>query len=165
MTQDQPAREDIIWRDYMKAQPYDVQAETAFVMAEQGELWRVKQLLDMGVQVDSEGAVRPSAPNMSLLHIAVEKGQHALATELLKRGADANLPDEVTEYPLNKAVRRSDKAMISLLLHYQASPTNRNEFGDTALTLAKAKPEIRAILEEALPKSRPGRSPHLSQGL
>lgn len=164
--EDQPATEELLWRDYMKSQPYAVQAETAFAMAEQGDLWRVKQLLDMGVQVDTEGAVRPSAPNMSLLHIAVEKGHHAMAGELLKRDADPNLPDEVLEFPLNKAVRRSDKAMISLLLHYQASPYNKNEFGDNALGLARQKPEILAILEDALPKSgRAARPPRQSQGL
>lgn len=166
MTDYQPSAEDKIWRDFMVAQPYAVQAETAFVMAEQGELWRVRQLLDMGVQVDTEGAVRPSAPNMSLLHIAVEKGQHALAAELLKRGADANLPDEVLEFPLNKAVRRNDKAMISLLLHHQANPYNTNEFGHNALRLSKDKPDIQALIEDALPRGpKTRRPPGHSQGL
>jgi len=166
MPYDQASREDQLWRDHMKSQPYAVQAETAFVMAEQGDLWRVKQLLDMGVQVDTEGAVRPSAANMSLLHIAVEKGHLAMAAELLKRDADPDLPDEVAEYALNKAVRRSDKPMIALLLDYQASPFNKNEFGHDALRLAKDKPGILEILEEALPRSgNSARPPRQSQGL
>lgn len=166
MPYDQPSHEQALWRDHMKSQPYAVQAETAFVMAEQGELWRVRQLLDMGVQVDTEGAVRPSAPDMSLLHIAVEKGHLEMAAELLKRDADPNQQDQVSEYPLNKAVRRNDKPMISLLLDYQASPLNKNEFGHDALRLAKDKPGILEILEEALPRSgNSARPPRQSQGL
>lgn len=163
--QHKPSHEDVLWRDFMKAQPPAVQAETAFLMAEQGNLWRVAQLLDMGMDIETEGAVRPSAPNMSLLHIAVEKGHHALAAALLDRGADANLPDEVVEFPLNKAVRRGDKAMVSLLLHHDADPQAKNEFGYNAFALAKAKPEILAILEDSLPKSRSPRPPHQAKGL
>ena len=147
-----PDHDDLLWRDLMKAQPYAVQADAAFQMAEQGNLWRMAQLLDMGVQVDTEGAVRESAVQQSLLHVVVEKGHHALAVELLKRGADANLPDEAVEFPLNKAVRRTDQAMVSLLLHNQANPQNLNEFGYNALMLARHKPEIRAVIEDAMPK-------------
>jgi hypothetical protein len=152
MTDNGPTHDDLLWRDLMKAQPYAVQAETAFQMAEQGNLWRMAQLLDMGVLVDSEGAVRESAVQQSLLHVVVEKGHHALAVELLKRGADANLPDEAVEFPLNKAVRRSDLPMVSLLLHNQANPQNLNEFGYNAHMLARHKPEIRAVIEDAMPK-------------
>ncbi|HYD18461.1 MAG TPA: ankyrin repeat domain-containing protein [Patescibacteria group bacterium] len=152
MTDARPTHEDLLWRDLMRAQPAAIQAETAFQMAEQGDLWRLTQLLDMGVPVDSESAVRESAVIQSLLHVTVAKGHHALAVELLKRGADVNLPDEASEFPLNKAVRHSDHAMVSLLLLNHANPLQKNEFGYDALALARHKPEIREMLEEAVPK-------------
>ena len=107
-----PDREDILWRDFMKTQPEVIQQDAAFQAAFDGNAWFVESLLDMGVDVDTEGAEAPGRANMSLLHVAVERGHHKVADLLIRRGADVDLPDENVELILIKAVNNNDAKML-----------------------------------------------------
>jgi len=153
----QPDDADFAWLESMTAAAPDVRAGEGFIAAAEGATWRLERLLDMGLDVDAEGQEALPRPMMSMLHIAVEKGQTAAAALLLSRGADADLPDESTDLPLVKAVKRGNVQMACLLLHYNADPDATDEDGASARKLAQLNPVIKTLMAEtALPRRRDG---------
>jgi len=155
-----PDHDDILWRDFMKTQPEIIQQDAAFQAAHDGNLWQVQSLLDMGVPVDAESAEEAGRANKSLLHIAVEKQQHAVARFLLSRGADADLPDENVELTLIKAINNNDPEMLGMLIAAKADPRQTNEYGESAIDLAQGRPQLLAILDPAAATQAPRRSPN-----
>jgi len=156
MTDFKPDHDDLLWRDFMKTQPDVIQSDAAFQAAHDGNLWQVEALIEMGVAVDSESAEMPGNANMSLLHIAVQKQQHAVARFLLSKGADANLPDENVDLALIKAVNNNDPEMLQLLMAAKADPRQTNESGESAIDLAQGRPQLLALLEpQAAPRHIP----------
>jgi hypothetical protein len=148
-----PDEADVSWLADMIAGDEAVRDNSAFRAAAEGNVWRLTQLLGLGVCADAEGRETGSRPGMSLLHIAVEQSCHAAAGFLLARGADANLPDESRGLPLVKAVRKGDVQMVCLLLHYNADPDAADGAESCARDLAQMNPVVKSILEEtALPR-------------
>jgi len=149
-----PDHDDLIWRDFMKTQPEIIQQDAAFQAAYDGNLWQVQALLDMGVPVDAESAEEPGRANMSLLHIAVQRGHHEVAEFLLSRGADPNLPDENVELVLIKAINNNDPKMLGMLMAAKADPRLTNESDESALDVAKNRPQLLAIVDPAAMPAR-----------
>jgi uncharacterized protein len=67
------------------------------------------------------------------LHYAVHDGDLALATRLIKEGADVNARNDYGSTPMQEAAERGDVALISLLLKSRASVESPNDEGETAL--------------------------------
>jgi len=110
-----------------------------------GDIARLRKLLDMGVAVDAPYA------SSSALDEAVQRRRHEAARFLLQRGADPNHRG-IVEKPLIAAVRAVDVPMVRLLVEYGADPcvtrvwfTGRGERSEVSVQVF-ANGEVRAVL-------------------
>src|SRR5689334_19920813 len=67
------------------------------------------------------------------LHFAVHDGDLALATRLIREGADVNARNDYGSTPMQEAAERGDPALIGLLLKSKADVESPNDEGETAL--------------------------------
>ncbi|XP_032381860.1 oxysterol-binding protein-related protein 1 isoform X2 [Etheostoma spectabile] len=82
------------------------------------------------------------------LHLACYFGHKAVVEELLKAGADVNLPNNVGDTPLHKAAFTGRKEVVMLLLHYDACATVINGTAQIPKDVTQ-NAEIRSMLEAA----------------
>ncbi|XP_061539610.1 LOW QUALITY PROTEIN: oxysterol-binding protein-related protein 1 [Phycodurus eques] len=82
------------------------------------------------------------------LHLASYFGHIDVVDELLKAGADVNLPNNIGDTPLHKAAFTGRKELVMLLLHYNASATVINGTAQTPKDLTR-NAEIRRMLAAA----------------
>jgi uncharacterized protein len=67
------------------------------------------------------------------LHYAAHDGDIALATRLIKEGADVNARNDYGSTPMQESAERGDAAMLQLLLKSKADVESANDEGETAL--------------------------------
>ncbi|KAK9518958.1 hypothetical protein VZT92_021723 [Zoarces viviparus] len=82
------------------------------------------------------------------LHLACYFGHKDVVEELLKAGADVNLPNNVGDSPLHKAAFTGRKEVVMLLLHYDACATVINGTAQIPKDVTQ-NAEIRGMLEAA----------------
>ncbi|KAL6107530.1 osbpl1a [Pungitius sinensis] len=82
------------------------------------------------------------------LHLACYFGHKDVVEELLKVGADVNLPNNVGDTPLHKAAFTGRKEVVMLLLHYEACATVINGTAQIPRDVTQ-NAEIRGMLEAA----------------
>ncbi|XP_073332737.1 oxysterol-binding protein-related protein 1 isoform X1 [Pagrus major] len=82
------------------------------------------------------------------LHLACYFGHKDVVEELLKAGADVNLPNNIGDTPLHKAAFTGRKEVVMLLLHYDACATVINGTAQIPKDVTQ-NPEIRSMLEAA----------------
>ncbi|XP_034386043.1 oxysterol-binding protein-related protein 1 isoform X2 [Cyclopterus lumpus] len=82
------------------------------------------------------------------LHLACYFGHKDVVEELLKAGADVNLPNNVGDTPLHKAAFTGRKEVAMLLLHYDACATVINGTAQIPKDVTQ-NAEIRGMLEAA----------------
>jgi len=104
-------------------------SEAAF----QGDVSRVKQLLDIGAHID-----RRNTYGCTPLILGAVKGNHKLVGLCLNRGADPNANDESGWTPLISAAANGFDAVSTLLLSCKANLEARDTSGWTALHCAVA---------------------------
>jgi hypothetical protein len=97
----------------------------------------LKICIESGANINAD--IQSSRPLM----IAIETGNPLIVEELLKAGADPNLPNPaVTHYPLEQTIKQyreieNSKDIIHLLLQYGSNPQAVSEEGTTAVIRAK----------------------------
>ncbi|XP_069006739.1 oxysterol-binding protein-related protein 1 isoform X1 [Embiotoca jacksoni] len=82
------------------------------------------------------------------LHLACYFGHKDVVEELLKAGADVNLPNNIGDTPLHKAAFTGRKEVVILLLHYDACATVINGTAQIPKDVTQ-NAEIRSMLEAA----------------
>ncbi|XP_074523639.1 oxysterol-binding protein-related protein 1 isoform X1 [Halichoeres trimaculatus] len=82
------------------------------------------------------------------LHLACYFGHKHVVEELLKAGADVNLPNNIGDTPLHKAAFTGRKEVVMLLLHYDACATVINGTAQIPKDVTQ-NAEIRSMLEAA----------------
>uniref|UniRef100_A0A8D3DJL6 Oxysterol-binding protein n=1 Tax=Scophthalmus maximus TaxID=52904 RepID=A0A8D3DJL6_SCOMX len=82
------------------------------------------------------------------LHLACYFGHKDVVEELLKAGADVNLPNNIGDSPLHKAAFTGRKEVVMLLLHYDACATVINGTAQIPKDVTQ-NAEIRSMLEAA----------------
>uniref|UniRef100_A0A3P9HCL4 Oxysterol-binding protein n=1 Tax=Oryzias latipes TaxID=8090 RepID=A0A3P9HCL4_ORYLA len=82
------------------------------------------------------------------LHLACYFGHKKVVEELLKAGADVNLPNNIGDTPLHKAAFTGRKEIVMLLLHYDACATVINGTAQVPKDVTQ-NAEIRSMLEAA----------------
>ncbi|XP_040896234.1 oxysterol-binding protein-related protein 1 isoform X1 [Toxotes jaculatrix] len=82
------------------------------------------------------------------LHLACYFGHRDVVEELLKAGADVNLPNNIGDTPLHKAAFTGRKEVVMLLLHYDACATVINGTAQIPKDVTQ-NAEIRSMLEAA----------------
>ncbi|XP_039985359.1 oxysterol-binding protein-related protein 1 isoform X1 [Xiphias gladius] len=82
------------------------------------------------------------------LHLACYFGHKDVVEELLKAGADVNLPNNIGDTPLHKAAFTGRKEVVMLLLHYDACATVINGTAQIPKDVTQ-NAEIRSMLEAA----------------
>uniref|UniRef100_A0AAX7VKK0 Oxysterol-binding protein n=1 Tax=Astatotilapia calliptera TaxID=8154 RepID=A0AAX7VKK0_ASTCA len=82
------------------------------------------------------------------LHLACYFGHKDVVEELLKAGADVNLPNNIGDTPLHKAAFTGRKEVVMLLLHYGACATVINGTAQIPKDVTQ-NAEIRSMLEAA----------------
>ena len=107
--------------------------------AERGELKKVVERLNKGGLVDSfSTALTEDGQTITfgMLQIAAANGHLEIARELLKRGANVDLPSNFGSTALMTAAVYGNLSILLLLLQYSANPDLQDEYGGTALMKA-----------------------------
>ena len=135
-----------------------------FDAAHQGDLERLQQIIDDGVDVNGHPPAWKSAYQPTALGYAVWGNQPEAVKLLLEAGADPDKADGDDNYhPLHWASYKSDHAECAqLLIDFGADPGVVSAAGFTPLQMAhgdnavvSSKPGVAAVLEEALRNPRP----------
>ncbi|XP_047443625.1 oxysterol-binding protein-related protein 1 isoform X2 [Mugil cephalus] len=121
--------------------------------ARNGDLPGVQRLLMSTIREETKININCKGKSKSNLgwtplHLACYFGHTDVVEELLKAGADVNLPNNIGDTPLHKAAFTGRKEVVMLLLHYDACATVIN---GTALIPKDVtqNAEIRGMLEAA----------------
>lgn len=93
----------------------------------------VKKIIDLGADVNA--ANKAGARALSLTHV---QDDLAIATLLLQKGADANLPCD-GDLLLHSAVEAGKAEKATLLLAHGANPGARDQYNRTAVDVARVK--------------------------
>ena len=104
--------------------------------AKNGNLNRVKALLNQGVPVNSR-----TVDGLTPLHYAAIKGHLNIVQELLRRGAHLNPRDRIGVTPLYVAALYNNPHIFHALIKAGANPRYANIFGKSAYNLA-SKPNM-----------------------
>lgn len=106
----------------------------------------VELLLDRGAKVDARSVALDKTP----LFQAAFQGDVAIATLLVKRGADVNAQDRYGENALREAIAGGRESMVEFLLEAGAKPDHRNKKGVSMRELAEqhGTPAIKASFKK-----------------
>ncbi|KAM6939160.1 oxysterol-binding protein-related protein 1 [Lycodopsis pacificus] len=131
-----------------------LQPEEQFLQfARNGDLRGIQRLLmstireETHININCRGK-RKSNLGWTPLHLACYFGHKDVVEELLKAGADVNLPNNVGDSPLHKAAFTGRKEVVMLLLHYDACATVINGTAQIPKDVTQ-NAEIRGMLEAA----------------
>jgi len=102
-----------------------------------GHLEAVRWLLDHGAPLERQGN------NWGALHYAVFNGHQQLVEELIARGANVNAASPNLSTPLILAAREGRDDLARRLLEAGADTQARNDWGDSALTMAMRYDHLR----------------------
>ncbi|KAM7388562.1 hypothetical protein PAMP_024729 [Pampus punctatissimus] len=121
--------------------------------ARNGDLPGIQKLLmskireEMQFNINCKGKSKSNL-GWTPLHLACYFGHKDVVEELLKAGADVNLPNNIGDTPLHKAAFTGRKEVVMLLLHYDACATIINGTAQIPKDVTQ-KAEIRSMLEAA----------------
>uniref|UniRef100_A0A7N8XYM3 Oxysterol-binding protein n=1 Tax=Mastacembelus armatus TaxID=205130 RepID=A0A7N8XYM3_9TELE len=121
--------------------------------ARNGDLLGIQKLLmskirdGMQININCKGKNKSNL-GWTPLHLACYFGHKDVVEELLKAGADVNLPNNIGDTPLHKAAFTGRKEVVMLLLHYDACPTVINGSAQIPKDVTQ-NAEIRSMLEAA----------------
>uniref|UniRef100_A0A671UIM1 Oxysterol-binding protein n=1 Tax=Sparus aurata TaxID=8175 RepID=A0A671UIM1_SPAAU len=128
-------------------------AEQFLQYARNGDLPGIQRLLmskireETQININCKGK-KKSNLGWTPLHLACYFGHKDVVEELLKAGADVNLPNNIGDTPLHKAAFTGRKEVVMLLLHYDACATVINGTAQIPKDVTQ-NPEIRSMLEAA----------------
>ena len=106
-----------------------------------GDVSEVKEILDLGVPVDSEDEI-----GLTALQLAVVYHKTDVTQLLLSRGADVNKRSGLHhQTALHKAASNNSTDVIEVLLKHGASTNIKDRFGDTPIDLARSKNNEAAV--------------------
>ncbi|XP_068581412.1 oxysterol-binding protein-related protein 1 isoform X2 [Cebidichthys violaceus] len=132
----------------------ELEPEERFLQfARNGDLPGIQRLLmstmreETHININCRGK-RKSNLGWAPLHLACYFGHKDVVEELLKAGADVNLPNNVGDSPLHKAAFTGRKEVVMLLLHYDACATVINGTAQIPKDVTQ-NAEIRGMLEAA----------------
>ncbi|XP_054458838.1 oxysterol-binding protein-related protein 1 isoform X2 [Anoplopoma fimbria] len=132
----------------------ELEPEEQFLrFARNGDLPGIQRLLmstikeETHININCRGK-RKSNLGWTPLHLACYFGHKDVVEELLKAGADVNLPNNVGDTPLHKAAFTGRKEVVMLLLHYDACATVINGTAQIPKDVTQ-NAEIRGMLEAA----------------
>ena len=98
-----------------------------------GDVSEVKEMLDLGVPVDSEDEI-----GLTALQLAVVYHKTDVTQLLLSRGADVNKRSGLHhQTALHKAASNNSTDVIEVLLKHGASTNIKDRYGDTPIDLAR----------------------------
>uniref|UniRef100_A0A7N5ZVL7 Oxysterol-binding protein n=1 Tax=Anabas testudineus TaxID=64144 RepID=A0A7N5ZVL7_ANATE len=121
--------------------------------ARNGDLPGIQKLLEstikdeMQININCKGKSKSNL-GWTPLHLACYFGHKDVVEELLKVGADVNLPNNIGDTPLHKAAFTGRKEVVMLLLHYDACATVINGTAQIPKDVTQ-NAEIRSMLEAA----------------
>uniref|UniRef100_A0A8C4ZWM0 Oxysterol-binding protein n=1 Tax=Gadus morhua TaxID=8049 RepID=A0A8C4ZWM0_GADMO len=146
--------------------------------ARNGDLPGIERLLLSKIREEAQININCKGKNKSNLgwtplHLACYFGHKGVAEELLKSGADANIPNTMGDTPLHKAAFTGRKELVMLLLRFDACATVINgtaqipkDVSDNAeirsMLEAAERTEERKLEEQLLDASREGDLPSLN---
>ncbi|XP_061834150.2 oxysterol-binding protein-related protein 1 isoform X2 [Nerophis lumbriciformis] len=121
--------------------------------ARNGDLAGLQRLLLSKIKGEAEFSINCKGKSKSNLgwtplHLASYFGHANVVEELLKAGADVNLPNNIGDTPLHKAAFTGRKEVVMLLLHYGACATVINGTARIPKDVTQSA-EIRSMLEAA----------------
>ncbi|KAM9761468.1 oxysterol-binding protein-related protein 1 isoform 2-T2 [Menidia menidia] len=121
--------------------------------ARNGDLAGVRRLLVAKIKEEAHLNINCKGKSKSNLgwtplHLACYFGHRDVVEELLKAGADVNLPNNIGDTPLHKAAFTARKEVVMLLLHYDACATVINGTAQIPKDVTQ-NAEIRGMLEAA----------------
>ncbi|XP_034532018.1 oxysterol-binding protein-related protein 1 isoform X2 [Notolabrus celidotus] len=132
----------------------ELEPEDQFLrFARNGDLPGIKKLLmstireETQININCKGK-KKSNLGWTPLHLACYFGHKDVVEELLKAGADVNLPNNIGDTPLHKAAFTGRKEVVMLLLHYDACATVINGTAQIPKDVTQ-NAEIRGMLEAA----------------
>jgi hypothetical protein len=119
-------------------------------VAHQGQLDRVRQLLDVGVDVNSKDG---SEKANTALHFAATYADADMIRCLCEHGADINIANGNGITPLQDAMKRGDSNVVMALLQQQqtSEPTNS---GQPPIPLLESRPSHPQVLSQT-PSAQP----------
>ncbi|KAK5907284.1 hypothetical protein CesoFtcFv8_005152 [Champsocephalus esox] len=132
----------------------ELEPEEQFLsFARNGDLAGIQRLLMSKIKEETQINIncrgkRKSNLGWTPLHLACYFGHKDVVEELLKAGADVNLPNNVGDTPLHKAAFTGRKEVVMLLLHYDACATVINGTAQIPKDVTQ-NAEIRGMLEAA----------------
>ncbi|XP_076009128.1 oxysterol-binding protein-related protein 1 isoform X2 [Genypterus blacodes] len=121
--------------------------------ARNGDLAGIQRLLMSKIKEEAQIDINCKGKSKSnlgwtSLHLACYFGHKDVVEELLKAGADVNLPNNIGDTPLHKAAFTGRKEVVMLLLHYDACATVINGTAQIPKDVTQ-NAEIRSMLEAA----------------
>eukprot|EP00066_Takifugu_rubripes_P023595 XP_011612861.1 PREDICTED: oxysterol-binding protein-related protein 1-like isoform X2 [Takifugu rubripes] len=132
----------------------ELEPEERFLQyARNGDLFGIQRLLlskikeETQININCKGK-KKSNLGWTPLHLACYFGHKDVVAELLKAGADANLPNNIGDTALHKAAFTGRKEVVMLLLRYDACATIINGTAQIPKDVTQ-NPEIRTMLEAA----------------
>ncbi|XP_028259616.1 oxysterol-binding protein-related protein 1 isoform X3 [Parambassis ranga] len=138
----------------MQGSMEEVDPEEQFLRcARNGDLPGVQRLLmstireETHININCKGKSKSNL-GWTPLHLACYFGHKDVVEELLKAGADVNLPNNIGDTPLHKAAFTGRKEVVMLLLHYDACATVINGTAQIPKDVTQ-NAEIRSMLEAA----------------
>ncbi|XP_029356904.1 oxysterol-binding protein-related protein 1 isoform X2 [Echeneis naucrates] len=129
------------------------QEEQFLHCARNGDLPGIKRLLMSKIKEETQLNINCKGKSKSNLgwtplHLACYFGHKDVVEELLKAGANANLPNNIGDTALHKAAFTGRKEVVMLLLHYDACATVINGTAQIPKDVTQ-NAEIRSMLEAA----------------
>ncbi len=111
---------------------------------EDGDLEKVRELADLGIDINSKGSTGYTA-----LHRAADAGNTELIELLISLGADVNERGEEGKTPLHMAADDGREEAVKMLLEHGANLHARDERGREAIHLAAADARMSLVRELA----------------